>query len=295
MNRVVANEEHGMQQKNRWLLEYAANRTSQCGEDGIIAKILDTVGDPSGWSVEFGAWDGRHYSNSYDLIANRDYSAVMIEGDPVRFRALVATFADNPRVIPLNAFVGFTADNALDVLLADTPVPREFDLLSIDIDGNDYHVWNAVERYRPRLVCIEYNPTIPSVVDFVQPADMRVNQGASLAALGRLAEDKGYKLVCVTDLNGLFVDAQYYDRFAISDNSVHALRPNEDKVTWVFNGYDGTVFVRGHCELGWHGMPYDEQRMQMLPGPLRQYPKNYGPIKKVLARWYRSLRKRRLL
>ena len=90
----------------------------------------------------------------------------------------------------LNAFVGFTAADGLDAILARTPIPADFDVLSIDIDGNDYHVWNAVARYKPRVVVIEYNPTIPAAVDFVQPADMSINQGASITAQARLGKQK---------------------------------------------------------------------------------------------------------
>ena len=145
--------------KDRWLLEHASDVTSQNGEDGIIAKILEVIGTPRGWCVEFGAWDGRYLSNTHNLIANKDFYAVMIEGSATRFRDLMAAFKDNPKVYPVNAFVGFTEADGLDAILARTPIPEEFDVLSIDIDGNDYHVWSAVTRYRPRVVVIEYNPT----------------------------------------------------------------------------------------------------------------------------------------
>ena len=280
---------------NRWILDFAKNRSSQAGEDGIIEKILHTIGETSEWCVEFGAWDGRYYSNTFDLINRKGYSAIMIEGDVDRYQDLLETFKDNTKVIPLNAFVGFSEVDGLDSLLEKTSIPLDFDVLSIDIDGNDYHVWKEVKQYRPKVVCIEYNPTIPSEVEFVQPADMQLNQGCSILSLYQLAEEKGYKLVSVTNLNCLFVDAKYFDLFSIKDNTVTALRPNESKVTYIFNGYDGTVFVRGHGKLGWHHLPYDEKRLQQIPAWLRQFPDSYGPIKRIVARWYRTLRKRRIL
>lgn len=281
-----------MPRKNQWLLDYSADVTSQNGEDGIIAKILEVIGEPRGWCVEFGAWDGRYLSNTYNLIANKGFSAVMIEGSARRCRDLQATFKDNPKVVTLNAFVGFADADGLDSILARTPIPEDFDVLSIDIDGNDYHVWNAVARYRPRLVVIEYNPTIPTAVDFVQPADMSVNQGASITAQTRLAKHKGYELVAATTHNCLFVRADFFPAFGIADNSLAALRPDESMVTYIFNGFDGTVFVRGAGKLGWHGIPYREAKMQLVARPFRKFPDTFGPVLKVLAKHYRSLKKR---
>jgi hypothetical protein len=280
---------------NRWLLEHAANVHSQAGEDGIIAKILDVIGEKTKWCVEFGAWDGRHLSNTYHLVAGRGFSAVMIEGSTKRFDDLVAASKANDRIVPINALVGFTAADGLDSILAGTAVPLEFDVLSIDIDGNDYHVWKAVTRYRPRVVVIEYNPTVPTPVDFVQPADMAVNQGASLKAMARLGRDKGYELVSVTEHNCLFVIAELFPKFGIADNSIQALRPNEALVTYIFNGFDGTVFVRGYGKLAWHNTPYRESRMQHLPKFMRKFPDTHGPWLRFFSKHYRSLKKRRWL
>jgi hypothetical protein len=284
-----------MSADNKWLLTHAANVHSQAGEDGIIAKILEIIGANTKWCVEFGAWDGKYLSNTYNLIANSGFSAVMIEGSAKRCRDLVATFKDNPRVIPLHAFVGFTAADGLDTILAKTPIPLDFDLLSIDIDGNDYHVWKAVTRYRPKVVVIEYNPTVPTAVEFIQPADMTINQGTSLSATAQLGKEKGYELVSVTEHNCLFVRAELLPLFGIADNSVQALRPSESMVTYVFNGFDGTVFVRGCGKLGWHNTPYRESKMQHLPRFMRKFPDTHGPVLRFFAKQYRSLKKRHWL
>jgi len=279
---------------NNWLNAFAANRNSQTGEDGIIEKALEVINDSNCWCVEFGAWDGRHLSNTYNLIVNRGYSAVLIEGNSTRFRDLQRNFAENDNVVPLNAFVGFNEHNGLDTLLAATEIPLDFDVLSIDIDGNDYHVWDAMRHYRPKMVVIEYNPTIPNPVEFVQPRDMRITQGSSLLSLSKLAKWKGYELVAATRLNAVFVEASYFGLFGIGDNSVDAIRTEQPLVTYVFGGYDGTVFIRGCGKLVWHGIPYSQARLQHMPRWLRQYPENYGVLKKGLAKVYRRLRNRGL-
>jgi ribosomal protein S6 len=275
---------------NQWLNEFAKNGTSQEGEDGIIEKVLEVINDNNGWCVEFGAWDGIYLSNTYNLITDRDYSAVLIEGNPNKFRELLKNFKANRKVIPINAFVGFEEDNCLDSLLRSTGIPIDYDLLSIDIDGNDYHVWEAVKYYRPKVVVIEYNPTIPNSIDFVQPRDMRITQGSSILSLDNLAKQKGYELVAATRLNAVFVDSKYFALFAIQDNSVDAIRSEQPDVTYIFNGYDGTVFIRGSGRLHWHNIPYKQSRLQQVPRWLRQYPGNYGIVKRGVAKVYRYLR-----
>lgn len=279
---------------NQWLHEHARNVTSQFGEDGILAKVLEVIGARDRWCVEFGAWDGEAMSNTHALVASQGYSAVLIEADGGKFKRLAEKNRGNSKIVPIRAFVGYEGPNRLDALLArEAPaVPRDFDLLSIDIDGNDYHVWDAVIDYRPKVVVIEYNPSIANAVEFVQPRDPALNQGASLRSMDALARRKGYELVAVTTTNGIFVERKYFDRFGIRDNSVAALRTDESLVTHVFSGYDGTVFVRGYGKLVWHEVPYDESRLQQLPRWLRGYPGNYGRVKGLAVRAYRALRGR---
>lgn len=280
---------------NRWLNEFAKDVNSQGGEDGIIEKALEVIGNSDHWCVEFGAWDGMHLSNTYNLIKNRGYSAALIEGDPKRFRELEKNFKGNRNVNAINAFVGFEEGNGLDSLLIAKGIPIDFDLLAIDIDGNDYHVWAAVKHYRPKVVVIEYNPTIPNPVEFVQPRNMRIAQGSSILSIDKLAERKGYELVAVTRLNAIFVDSQYFGLFGIENNSIDAIRTDQPEVTYIFNGYDGTVFIRGCGRLHWHSIPYKESRLQQVPKWLREYPGSYGILKKGIAKAFRYLRKSDML
>ena len=73
---------------------------------------------------------------------------VLIEADPVRFTDLERTHGASGRNVLLNAFVGFSSSDSLDMLLARCEIPQQFDLLSIDIDGNDYYVWDLARQYR---------------------------------------------------------------------------------------------------------------------------------------------------
>jgi hypothetical protein len=269
-----------------WLLERKQKQFSQSGEEGIIEAILERVGDRCGWCVEFGASDGRHLSNTRQLIVDQGYSAVLIEGDDDKFEQLRATYAQSEQVVALRGRVGFTDIDGLDAFLGKTPIPAEFDFLSIDIDGNDYHAWDATRRYRPKLVCIEFNPTIPNEVLFVQRADMATQHGSSLSALVKLGKAKGYELACVLPPNAFFVTPEVYERLGIADNRPETLRRDNEDITFIFSGYDGTVFLRGRRELPWHRAPLRERRVQHLPRLLRRYPTRYSAPHRALLFLY---------
>ena len=271
-----------MSRASTWLLDHQRSVYSQTGEDGVIEKILETLPEADKWCVEFGAWDGLVYTNTRNLIENKDFSAVLIEAAEDRFVDLKRNFANRKNVFPVNRFVGFMDDDNLDVILSATPIPLDFDLLSIDIDGNDYHVWKAFSKYRPKAVVIEFNPTIPTQVEFVQPADPAVNQGASLLSIVKLGKEKGYELVCVMQFNAFFVRKEFYPLFGIACNDPEVLRTDLSVITYLFSGYDGQVFLHGACRFPWHETPMRPERMQYIPRFLRRYPGNYSLVDKMI-------------
>jgi len=271
-----------MEKTSTWLLEFKSNIYTQTGEDGIIEKILDILPESDKWCVEFGAWDGQYFSNTRNLIENRGYSAILIEGSKPRFNDLQKNYSLNEKVITINQFVGFDEADNLDHILKNTPIPSNFDFLSIDIDGNDYHVWKAMSEYEPKVVCIEFNPTIPTEVSFVQPAERHVNQGASLLSLVEIGKHKGYELISVLSVNAFFVRSEHYPLFEIQDNRAEVLRRDLGAITHIFSGYDGKIFLRGNLKLPWHDIKLKESKIQHLPRFLRKYPENYWKIERAL-------------
>jgi hypothetical protein len=240
-----------------YLLQFARNVTSQFGEDGIIAKVLEIVGPANRFCCEFGAWDGKHYSNTWTLIAQQGWRGTLIEGDPGRFMALTRTYAGRDDVQLFNAYVGIEGDFSLDAILADAGAPRDLDLVSIDVDGLDWHIWNATTRFRPRVVIVEFNPTIPNDVVFIQDPDPTLNQGASLRALIELGKAKSYELVAATTCNAVFVDKALFGRVDIADNSIDAMHDLGNLETKFFQLYDGTLMLAGNDRLNWHGLAID--------------------------------------
>jgi hypothetical protein len=259
-----------MTKPNDWLNQCAKNITSQHGEDGLIEEILKVIDDKDRWCVEFGAWDGKFLSNTYNIISNNSYSAVLIEADHERIQELKQNFAKNEKVIPVNAFVGWGGEDNLDVILQATPVPANFDLLSIDIDGNEYHVWEAMKQYTPKIVIIEFNMTIPNEAEYIQPRDINIAHGSSPLSITKLANSKGYKLVAATLTNLIFIQGKYFPLLEIENNSLEQIRLDKRSVTYIFNGMDGTVIIRGSGSVGWWPIKYNEKKMQVLPKRLRK-------------------------
>ena len=272
----------------RWFEEYAKDVTSQSGEDGILARIFELIPNGNKWCCEFGAWDGKKYSNTYQLIANNDWSGVLIEADPSKVVDLRKTYENNDRVVLINAFVEFEGENVLDNLLGKTGIPNDFDLLSIDIDGNDYHVWAALKHYKPKVVIIEFNQSIPNHVEFVQEARPDVCHGNSLLSLTKLAQTKGYELVAVTETNAIYVLSELFALFGLTDNSLSAMRPFSPYTTDIFQMYDGTVVLAGNQTMIWHGVNMPSQKFQIVPRYLRKFPGVMNGLQMTLFRVWRS-------
>lgn len=201
---------------------YRKNVYSQAGEDGIVEYLCDRLGFKTGWCVEFGAWDGKHLSNTRNLILNRGWSAVMVEGDEAKFTELKKEYASNPAVHSLCRMVGFRREdpNCLDAVLSETPLPREFEFLSIDVDGNDWYIWDSLKDYSAKIVVIEANSSIPPDESRVAPAFS--GGGASAKALVELGREKGYELVAHTG-NCIFVRKALYPKVGLDDNRLERL------------------------------------------------------------------------
>ena len=227
------------------------NVTSQNGEDGLIAAIFETIGTGSKIAVEFGAWDGKHYSNTWTLLENQGWRGILIEAEASRHADLPKSYGDPGRHTFIHAMVGFDGENRLDALLAAAGVPRDIDLLSIDVDSTDWHILNATKDYTPRVIVIEFNPAIPNNVSFVQAASMTVAQGSSLRAIRDLGRAKGYELAFATDTNALLVRADLYPKLGIVSNDLNLVHPSNPHLFATFELFDGTIVVAGRDRLIW--------------------------------------------
>ena len=190
---------------------------SQNGEDGILAYLLRRIGPTTREVVEFGVGDGTECCAA-NLVLTFGWSALLLEAsepdataarDFYRARAAGRVHVEHVAVEP----------DTIDTLLAGRVEPL-FDVLSVDIDGNDYWVLEALTAVRPRVIVVEYNAsfgpersvTIPYTRGFSR-YEAHVSgfyHGASLTALARLGERKGYVLAGCDSrgANAFLVDAE---------------------------------------------------------------------------------------
>jgi hypothetical protein len=178
---------------------------SQFDEDGVILFLLAVADDGPRRVVDLGAGNGVHASNSANVLLNLGFDGLLVDGDGASMAAAERFYARHPDTTerpPATTQAFLTRENVDDVVSAGG-LRGEIDLLSIDVDGNDYWLWDALECVSPRFVVVEAHPELgrdeyvmPYQADFVwkaAPPDGRY--GASLLAFVRLGERLGYRPV----------------------------------------------------------------------------------------------------
>jgi hypothetical protein len=211
------------------LSDFAHNVHSQAGEDGILRAIFDRIGVRSHVCIEFGAWDGLHLSNTAQFWRD-GWRAILIEAAPDRYSSLVRNTGGYD-CLCLQHMVRPDGDDALEPLLMRHGQYGHVDLLVIDVDGDDYHIFSGLQTLRPRVVCCEYNPTIPG--DLVLVGRRGDALGCSARALVSRAQMMGYALVAMTAVNCLFVVAEERAAFEGFETRFEALFPTANLVTLI--------------------------------------------------------------
>lgn len=155
--------------------------------------------------LDYRAWDGKHLSNTYSLLVEDEHNCkskipetsttkwngVLIEADPSRYLEL-KTLHDPLGNMCINTEVSCqptSPQSLLSILKRDAQeLSYDFDFLSIDVDGIDYWLLvNILEGgYRPKCICIEFNPTMPTDLIYIQPRDDNIRHGSSLSAMVEL-------------------------------------------------------------------------------------------------------------
>ncbi len=223
--------------------QYCKNIYSQNGEDGLLEQLLKELEITQGTFCEFGAYDGIASSNTYNLIKNYDFSGIAIEANFAKYQVCAQNYRNFKKVRVFHGKVLYNdANNDLDAWLERGNLAPDFDVLSIDIDGDDYYVWQNLKRFYPKIVILEVNPYRDPVFDelpgkpcseyAVDPLKTwesgRVAQGCSFMAAVKLGLAKGYVPVSFTG-NLIFVRADLVGKlkqfpYILSDNPYDYLR-----------------------------------------------------------------------
>ncbi len=176
---------------------------SQNGEDGILLYIFALIGFESRRSIEIGCGDGIE-SNTANLIIHHGFEGLLIDGDEqnIRYGKAFYRYCRDTSVYPPKLIKAWVNAENVNELFRENEVEGEIDVLSIDVDGMDYWIWDAIDCVSPRVIVAECNnlwaadesKTIPYNAAFVSDAP-EYYAGASLAALTKLAKKKDYRLI----------------------------------------------------------------------------------------------------
>jgi hypothetical protein len=229
---------------------------SQNGEDGVIVKIFELIGFSNRYYVEIGVEDGRECNTRY-LREVYDCQGIQLDRD-----------YSNPEINLYQELI--TAENINQIFIK-YQVPKEFDLLSIDVDGNDFYLWLSLEEiYRPRVVVVEYNSSHSPGEDKVVPYSTQrcwdgTNYfGASILAWKNLAEKKGYSLV--------YADSQGINLFLIR---------NDVLIEKNLNFLNTNIVDLIHVSPNYYGcLPYGNLEKGHPPDPLQR---KYLSSQEILA------------
>lgn len=182
---------------------------SQNDEDGILQEIFRRIGTAGRTFIEFGVQDG--LQNNTRLLLYQGWRGLWIEADHHACKKMHDTFAAELAAGTLQLQEAFVSAGNIGGLIESARL-GELDLLSIDIDGNDYWIWDAI-AIQPRVVVIEYNAKFRPPAKWVMQYNPQHRwnssdyHGASLESLNELARKKGYTLVgsCFAGVNAFFV------------------------------------------------------------------------------------------
>lgn len=221
-------------------LKYARNVYSQFGDDGIIEKLLDDLnidGSTKGLVVDCGAWDGIYISNVYKLWRYRNFKAVLIECDIEKYSEMIRLTKGFENVECICKEVRdqrILNQDSLDCILNRSKFDfnEKYVILSIDIDGMDYAIFDSIKKYYPIIICIE-------IAGGWKANEEYIGMGASLKSMTNLASMKGYSLVCFTG-NAYFIRDDYLDDLKEYDKtlSVSDYWLSDDIVTNIMGNLD---------------------------------------------------------
>src|SRR4051794_22887054 len=213
------------------LERYGFKVYSQNDEDGIIQEIFTRIGTTSKRFIEFGVENGLE-NNTLTLLL-KGWNGLWIEGSEQHVSQIASKFRDPILNSQLQVKAAFIDRDNINSLIG-AYFTGEIDLLSIDIDGNDIYVLEALDVVRPRVVIIEYNAKFPPPISIAQRYDpnfkwrMTDYMGASLEAITKVGGTKGYGLVgCnITGVNAFFVRNDLLkDRFLAPFTAENHYRP----------------------------------------------------------------------
>jgi len=227
--------------RGRPICDFGFSVHSQTDEDGILLYLFSVVGTTNRQAVEICAGDGIE-CNTANLLLNHGWHALLVDGDPSNVAKARRFYAQSRRTqtFPPKVVQAWITRDAVNQVIRDNDFLGEIDLLSLDLDGVDYWIWEAITAISPRVVVLEYQDilgpdrmwTVPYADDFTagehsMTGAMPNFAGASLRAFTKLAHSKGYRLIGVNGygFNAFFmrndVGAEQFSEISVEDCFTH--------------------------------------------------------------------------
>lgn len=150
------------------LNKFAKNVTSQHGEDGIIHYIIEHVRSVPKVCVEFGAWDGKFLSNTYNLWHNKKWKGILIESDSDKANKIKQNYK-NYNVSIFNQWIHPEGRGSIDELFKLNDLDPNIGVISIDIDSYDYYVFKNMNYINSAIIIVEHNHSIPGYIEYYDP------------------------------------------------------------------------------------------------------------------------------
>ncbi len=239
------------------LLAYGAQYWSQNYEDGMIVEIFRRIKPATQTFVEIGVENGSE-TNTTALLSD-GWRGWWFEGNPKSCASIRSQLNSMPSMASrLSLREAFISPDNIQTLFEEQSVPSEVDLFSLDIDLDTYHIWAALKNFRPRVVVVEYNASLPPSQKWIHP--YKPNQmwdgsqafGASLKAYELLGREYGYSLVScdLTGINAFFVrDDLLGDNFAGPFTAENHYEPPRYGLTYRW-GHPSCLFGETHNPSG---------------------------------------------
>lgn len=220
------------------------------GEDGIIEYIFSKIKPKyfKGVCAEFGAHNGVFNSNTRNLILNHEWKSLQIEADIGRSEDCVKNYLNYP-VTTVCCKIDYNKDkeNSFDKIALKNGF-NHFNLISIDVDGLDYEMFESIDIL-PDLLLVEVQVGSDQLTHQKVPIDIAKNdRGQGLTVMTDLANSKGYELVAYTG-NAFYLKKEYFKLFNIKDNSPETIFRN----FWNIRSEEDKSWLKNNCaRLGIH-------------------------------------------
>ena len=217
---------------NIYLDSYGYKVYSQNDEDGIIAEIFKRIGTTNKRFIEFGVENGIECNTHYLLL--KGWSGLWIEGSWAKYNEITYKFRDVIRDGLLKICNDYITCENVNSIFESNGFKDDIDLLSIDVDGNDYHIMESINIVNPRVIVVEYNGKLPPDCEWIMKYNPSYiwngtdKHGASLKSLELMAKSKGYQLVGtnISGVNAFFVRKDLVkDLFPLPSDSENLYNP----------------------------------------------------------------------